>query len=163
MTMKAERGFTLAELVIVLVITGVLAVVAVPKLFDKNEFAARGARDFVGSALRYAQKSAIAMRRNVCVGVSGSALTGTYAAASGSDQPCAPANPLVHPANGLPFADPANALPGSATVASAASFVFDASGRPLVSPSTPMTSALVIMVNGSALPVTIEPETGLVH
>jgi len=158
-----QRGFTLAELVIVMVVAGVLAAVAVPKLFDKSEFAARGGRDFVASGLRYAQKSAIAMRRNVCVSVAGSTMSATIASASGSDQPCNVAAPLVHPANGLPYADAANALPGGSTVAAAAGVVFDAAGRPLAAPSTPIASALVIAVNGYATPVTIEPETGLVH
>jgi MSHA pilin protein MshC len=161
--MQAERGFTLAELVIVLVITGILAVVAVPKLFDKSEFAARGAHDFVASALRYAQKSAIAMRRNVCVSVSGSALAATYATSAGSAQACGAGNPLLHPSNGLAYADPANALPGGASVAAAASLLFDATGRPLSAPSVPLASALTITVNGYAVPVTIEPETGLVR
>lgn len=161
--MSGERGFTLMELVIVMVITGVLAVVAVPKLFDKSEFAARGGRDFIGSTLRYAQKSAVAMRRNVCISVTGSALAATYASATGSGQSCVAGNALVNPANGLAYADPANALPGGATVAGSASLVFDATGRPLSAPATPLASALTITVNGYALPVTIEPETGLVH
>lgn len=161
--MNAQRGFTLAELVIVLVVTGVLAVVAVPKFFDSSAFAARGARDFVASAMRYAQKSAIAMRRNVCVGVAGSAMSATYATTSGSAQACTAANALTLPANGLPYDDPANALPGAATVAAAASLVFDAAGRPLSAPAVPLAGALTITVNGYALPVTIEPESGLVH
>ena len=161
--MRGGRGFTLTELVIVLVITGVLAVVAVPRLFDKSEFAARGARDFIASALRYAQKSAVAMRRNVCVSVSGTAMAATYASTTGSGQSCGAGNALVNPANGLAYADPSNALPGGATVAGTASLVFDATGRPLSAPSTPLAGALAITVNGYALPVTIEPESGLVH
>jgi MSHA pilin protein MshC len=161
--MNAERGFTLAELVIVMAITGVLAAVAIPRLFNKSDFAARGAHDFIASALRYAQKSAIAMRRNVCVTVSGATLGASVANASGSDQACAPLNTLSHPANGRPFADAANALPGGATVAAAASVVFDGAGRPLSAPAIPLTSAITITVNGYAAPVTIEPETGLVR
>lgn len=161
--MKAERGFTLAELIIVMVITSVLAVVAIPKLFDRSEFAARGARDFIASAMRYAQKSAIAMRRNVCVDIAGSAVTATVALAEGSDQACAAANALVHPGNGKPFADAANALAGGSTVAAPVSMVFDAGGRPLSVPGSPLAAALNITVNGHAVPVTIEPESGLVR
>jgi MSHA pilin protein MshC len=161
--MRAVRGFTLAELTIVMLITGVLAAVAVPRLFDKNEFAARAAHDFIVSGMRYGQKAAIAMRRNVCVAVSGATLSATYASAANANQPCDPANALMHPANGLPYADASNALPGGSTVASAASVIFDASGRPLSAPSTAVTSAISISVNGYAPAITIEPETGLVY
>jgi MSHA pilin protein MshC len=135
----------------------------VPRLFDQSEFAGRGGRDFLASSLRYAQKSAIALRRNVCVAVAGSALSATIAGAPGSDQPCNPGNALVHPANGLSFADPANALPGGAAVTASASVVFDAAGRPLAAPAAPLVAVLSIVVAGHAVPVSIEPETGLVH
>ncbi len=161
--MNAQRGFTIAELVIVMVIVGVLSAVAVPRLFDKNEFAARGGRDFLASGLRYAQKSAIALRRNVCVAVAGSTVAATIAAAPGSDQPCNAGTPLLHPANNLSYADPANALPGGASVAANASVVFDALGRPLAAPASPLAATMTIAVVGYAVPVTIEPETGLVH
>jgi MSHA pilin protein MshC len=161
--MNAQRGFTLAELVIVMVIVGVLSAVAVPRLFNQSEFAARGGRDFVASSLRYAQKSAIALRRNVCVDVAGSTLSATIATAPGSDQPCNAGAPLLHPGNGLSFADPANALPGGAAVAANASVIFDALGRPLATPAAPLAGALAIAVVGQAVPVSIEPETGLVH
>jgi MSHA pilin protein MshC len=161
--MNAQRGFTMAELVIVMVIVGVLSAVAVPRLFDQGEFAARGGRDFLASGLRYAQKSAIALRRNVCIDVAGSTVTATIAAAPGSDQPCNAGTALVHPANNLSYADPANALPGGAVVAAPASLVFDAFGRPLAAPAAPLPSTLTIAVAGHPVPVTIEPETGLVH
>ena len=161
--MNAQRGFTIAELVIVMVIVGVLSAVAVPRLFDQNEFAARGGRDFLASGLRYAQKSAIALRRNVCVGVAGSTVSATIAAAPGSDQPCAAGAALLHPANNLSYADPANALPGGATVSAPASVVFDGLGRPLAAPAAPLAATLTIAVTGYAVPVTIEPESGLVH
>ena len=161
--MNAQRGFTMAELVIVMVIVGVLSAVAVPRLFDQSEFAGRGGRDFVASSLRYAQKSAIALRRNVCVDVAGATIAATIATAPGSDQPCNPAAALVHPANGLSFADPANALPGGAAVTAAASVVFDAAGRPLIAPAAPLAAVLTIAVTGHAVPVNVEPETGLVH
>ena len=36
-------------------------------------------------------------------------------------------------------------------------------GRPLSAPAAPRTTALTISVTGHATPITIEPETGLVH
>jgi MSHA pilin protein MshC len=161
--MRSQRGFTLAELVIVMVLVGVLASVAIPRMFDTGGFAARGGRDFVASALRDAQRAAIASRRNVCVAMAGSTLAITYASASGATQPCAAGNLLAHPANGRPYADASNALPGGATLAAAASLVFDATGRPLSAPAAPLAGVLSISVNGYAVPIAIEPESGFVH
>jgi MSHA pilin protein MshC len=161
--MDTERGFTLVELTGVMVISAVLAAVAIPRLFDKNAISSRAARDYIAGGLRYSQKSAIAMRRNVCVGISGRSFSATYASAAGADQPCGGANALMHPANGLPYADPANALPGGASVTGPASLLFDATGRPLGAPSVTLASALAISVAGYAQPITIEPETGLIH
>ncbi|HWK82394.1 MAG TPA: prepilin-type N-terminal cleavage/methylation domain-containing protein [Caldimonas sp.] len=161
--MNTQRGFTIAELVIVMVVVGVLSAVALPRLFDQSEFAARGGRDFLASGLRYAQKSAIAMRRNVCLDIAGSTVAATIATAPGSDQSCNAGAALVHPANNLAFADPANALPGGAAVTASASVIFDAAGRPLTAPAAPLAAAMTISVAGHPVSVTIEPETGLVH
>ncbi|MEK7810720.1 MAG: prepilin-type N-terminal cleavage/methylation domain-containing protein, partial [Pseudomonadota bacterium] len=55
-----QRGFTLVELITVMVIVGILAVVALPRFFDKNTFDSRGYADQVISTLRFAQKVAVA-------------------------------------------------------------------------------------------------------
>jgi MSHA pilin protein MshC len=162
--MRTQRGFTMAELIIVMVITGVLAAVAVPRMLDTDQLSARGARDLVGSAIRYAQKSAIAMRHNVCVDITATQVNVRYANASGAGQGCPPTgNDIVNPGNGLPYGNMANKLPGNATVTSPVSFIFDAQGRPLSAPSIPMNTALTIAVTGYATPLIIEPETGTVH
>jgi MSHA pilin protein MshC len=159
--MRTQRGFTLAELIIVMVLTGVLAAVAIPRMVDKSGFAARGARDFVASSLRYAQKSAIAMRRNVCVNVGTGSLSVTHASAAGSTQACAAGNTVPNPATGVAF--DAKPYAEGATVAAAASVVFDALGRPMSAALVPLSTAQTITVNGYATAVTIEPDTGYVH
>lgn len=161
--MRPQAGFTLAELIIVMMVIGILAVVAVPRMFDMDQFSARGTRDFVGAALRYAQKSAIAMRRNVCVTVSASQVSVTYASNSGADQSCASGNAVLNPGNNRAYSHADNALHGNAPVSTPVSVIFDAMGRPLSAPSTPRTSALTISVTGHAAPLTIEPETGIVR
>ena len=62
-----ERGFTLIELIVVMVVVGIMAVVAVPKFAERSDFDNRGFQDETRALLRYAQKSAVAQRRNVCV------------------------------------------------------------------------------------------------
>lgn len=65
-----ERGFTLVELVVVMILIGILAVFAMPRFADRGDFDARGFYDGTLATLRYAQKSAIAQRRTVCVAFS---------------------------------------------------------------------------------------------
>ncbi len=62
-----QRGFTLVEMIMVIVIAGILAAVVAPRFFDNTVFQSRGFADQVQASLRYAQKVAIAQHRNVCV------------------------------------------------------------------------------------------------
>lgn len=64
---RAEAGFTIAELVVTLVIVGVLAAVAIPRFIASDAFEGRSFHDEVAALLRYGQKAAIAQRRTVCV------------------------------------------------------------------------------------------------
>jgi MSHA pilin protein MshC len=63
----SQRGFTLIELVMVIVMLGILAVFAVPKMAGPSAFNVRGFHDETLAYLRYAQSTAVAQRRTVCV------------------------------------------------------------------------------------------------
>lgn len=52
-----------------MIVVGILAVAVLPRFADVGIFEARGFRDETLSLLRYAQKSAVAQRRAVCVTV----------------------------------------------------------------------------------------------
>lgn len=65
--MQSQRGFTIVELIAVITIIGIIAALAAPKLIGNDTFAARGAYGTLLSALRYAQKTAVAQRTTVYV------------------------------------------------------------------------------------------------
>ena len=64
--MRRSRGFTLVELVTIMIIVGILAVVASPRM-DTSAYYAVEFHDRAVAALRFAQKTAVSHRRLVCV------------------------------------------------------------------------------------------------
>ena len=72
---RANRGFTMIELITVIILIGILAVVAMPNLNQAQGFSATSFNDRVAASLRFAQKSAVAKRRLVCASVAADRLT----------------------------------------------------------------------------------------
>jgi len=141
-------------MVVVLIIVGVLAVVAIPRFVDRQTFEAQGFFDQAFAMVRYGQKVAIAQHREVFVNAdAGShAICLTYVA----DATCASAAGVPHPAGGPIFRETA---PVGVTLSASVSFRFDALGRP--NPDAAV--SLGIVGDGMTRTLTVERETGYVH
>jgi MSHA pilin protein MshC len=149
------NGFTLIELIAIILLIGIMAVFAMPRFFDRNIFDIRASGDQAQSLVRYAQKLAIAQHRNIFV-VMNSGIALCYDAACGTrvlvaDKPAT----AVLPSNVSAIITP----PGIAA------FYFDALGRPFNASSSanlPRTT-ITLAGGGSSHQILIEPETGYVH
>jgi len=154
---RPQRGFTLIELVMVLVLLGILAVYAVPRMINTGDFYARGFHDQSLAYLRYAQKTAIAQRRTVCVTLSSSGISLSMASTAGSNT-CAATLPGPNGEAAL------SARSGVAFSSTLSNFNFDALGQPVTTAATPAQAATqVLQVANVSRSITIEAGTGYVH
>ncbi len=149
---QMQLGFTMVELIVTMMIIGILAITALPRLIDSSDFDDRRFSDEVMAALQYAQKAAIATRRNVCVTFTISSVTLTIASAPGNAQACT--LDLAGPTGVTPFA--VNAPDGTSFAARPADFIFNALGSSSV-------ATQAIQVAGASTSITVEQESGYVH
>ena len=131
-----HHGFTLVELVLVLVLVSILAAIAIPRFSDVGAFEARGYYDEFVAALRYAQKAAVAGGCRVRVTVSASSYSveaescaPAIATACSYDAGSWPALPLPRRGGDFSGNAPPGVIVGNALGGAPANVVFCASGR----------------------------------
>jgi MSHA pilin protein MshC len=142
-----SRGFTMVELILVIALAGILAAVAVPRMVGRNAFDERGFADQLAATVRFAQKLAVAQRREVCVSLTANDATLWYDAAC--------ATPAPGPGGEKPYTITA---PSGVTITPAMILRFRTGGVPDIA------AQLDIQVSGSGTHhVFVEQETGYVH
>jgi MSHA pilin protein MshC len=72
---RLPHGYTMVELITVMIVVGILAAIAIPRITNTDEFTSNAYRNEVASALRHAQKSAVSHRRVVCATLAPSTIT----------------------------------------------------------------------------------------
>jgi MSHA pilin protein MshC len=146
---RASRGFTLAELAVTIAVIGILSFTVIPKLNDRLWVDARGHSDRLRVMLQYAQKFAIAQRRNVCVTFDAA---GTATVTKGASYGAACSAGIMDPVTGA--AAYTLSPPSGVTVTPSITIAFDALGG---------TAATTTVAVSSAPQITVEGVTGYVH
>lgn len=151
--MRRRGGYTIVELVLVIVILAILGALAGPRFFDNAAIDERAYADELASSLRYAQKVAVASGCRVRAEIG----AGSYALTQQSPQAghCDPADTSFPLAVRLSTGElMTGSAPNGVIAAPAVTLVYDALGRTNLSTNQ-------TLVVGSR-PLTIHANSGLV-
>jgi len=169
------HGFTLIELMLVLLLIGILAVAVMPRFFDRKTYDTRAYFDQTEALLRYAQKAAIAENRAIYVRLNGSSVALCYDAACSTPLPPATGSNSGSSATKVACTIGGSyrsgwaceAPPSGVTLSAAAMFYFSPLGKPYLASDTPPASTfspLALTVAGDVnRSIQVEAETGYVH
>jgi MSHA pilin protein MshC len=149
-----QQGFTLIELVMVIVLLGVLSATALPRFFSVSTYQQQAFFDDTLNAVRYAQKLAVATGCKVQVSISANAYALNSPANRSQCASNAPSFSLTVRNPGTGEASYTHSESGVSLTSSAASFYFDALGR---------ASADVTLTVASTKTIKVVSDTGFVY
>ena len=138
------NGFTLVELIVVILLIGILSIFAAPKFVNDDSFKARGLADELITAIRHTQRLSMTRGENHRIIITTTNYTVEKFVSSVS-------SPVRHPDGDTTFSKsfPPNLL------ASAATIEFDQLGRPI--PNN------LVSIELEPFTIRIEQETGYAH
>ncbi len=151
-------GFTLIELIMVLVVLGAMAIFVSPRFFQQTEFDTAAFQQELKTAIRYAHKLSIASGCEVQVSLTANSYALFYpnnadADSATCDSPTAfGTNQIPHPAQTGSYTGLA---PAGITIASFGNFYFSALGEP--------SNSGTITINPGGRQIVIQPLTGFVQ
>jgi MSHA pilin protein MshC len=149
---RRSGGFTLVELVTSLVLIGILAAYAAPRMFDNRAFDERGYVDELASTLRYAQRIATATQCDVSVALTPTTYAVFQRATLLANGSCTGVfNRAVRRADGSVVSGIA---PASVAASATTTIIFDLNGR--------MSSAPPPLIDVGAFTLAIAPVSGTV-
>ena len=180
---SSDAGFTMVELVVILIVIGILAAFAIPRFANVSAFNVREYNDEVLSLMRYGQKIAVAQNLSVYVRLNGSSVALCYDAActqpvaapnnsnSGSSATLAAcSSSRSWECEGAPSGVTFTAANGGGSyISSNAAFYFSPQGKPYNTgdsePVSHFTSQMTVTITSSAgsYSFNVEQETGYVH
>jgi MSHA pilin protein MshC len=152
------RGFSLIELVVIILIIGVISIFVAPRILD-SVAQTRGFYDQLLSQVQYARKVAVAQRRAVCVHIGAAQSSLFYSNALGNA--CPATTGVAAPTGGAPFT---LAVPAGVSPLNPVTFQLDGLGRPRTEAGVLTDVQLVVNVAGDgSYQFRVENETGYVR